>query len=58
MSRFSPNNYLIKITQNGVILNAFEIPSKTLSQAKFHGHHIAHTLYSDIDYEVIVKPII
>jgi hypothetical protein len=57
MSKFNPNNYLVKVLQNGVILNAFEIPSKSYSSAQLHAHHIAYSLYADIDYEVVIKVI-
>jgi hypothetical protein len=49
------NNYVARVEQNGVILNSFCIPSKNLSSAEYYAHSIAQSLYSDIEYKLIVK---
>jgi hypothetical protein len=51
------NNYTCLVKQGHIIVNAFCIPSRTLAGARFHAECIAHTLYSDFEYEIEVKQV-
>jgi hypothetical protein len=52
-----PKMYLVKILENGVIINAMEIPSSNYNSAYNRGIQFAmqNYLYSIDEFEVIVK---
>lgn len=54
MTRFIPNKYLIKVTVDGQLLNAFEIPAKNYPSAQFHAHAIVLSLYPQSGDELVI----
>jgi hypothetical protein len=51
------NNYTCLVKQGHIIINAFCIPSRSLSSARFHAEFIAQTLYTDLEYFIEVKQV-
>jgi hypothetical protein len=56
MTKFTPNKYLVKVLDNNVLLNAFELPATSYKNASQIAYNKATQLYKT-DFDIIVKPI-
>lgn len=52
MSKFNPNTYLIKLSLNNLLINAFEVPAKDYKTASQLATTMTHKIYPKQHHEI------